>query len=399
VARDLRLFYLFRLLSTSYLFVPVSVAFALSRGLSLVEVMLLNTVYCAVVVVCEVPTGALADRLGRRGTMAAGALAMIAACVTYAFAETFVHFAIAEALAALSMTLCSGADSAYLFDLLNDHGRGDEYPRREGTASAWHQAGQALAFLAGGILGATNLALPYLVTAGVASLAFFVALFMREGRAGPQQVSLAPREYARHMRDSFRIVARRAPLLWAIAYSAIVFVLLRATVYAYQPYLKASGFSIAQTGMVFAAMYLAAAAVAHHFAQLRRLVSEPTLVWGLLGTLVVTFLILGNIAGPLALVVMGVQAVANGLYSPLVKLFLQREIAESHRRATVLSVESMVRRLAFGLFSPVVGSLMERQGPSAGLLLCGLIGVPAIVALAISARAMREPVLPAPARD
>ena len=144
MARDLRLFYLFRLLSTSYLFVPVSVAFALSRGLSLVEVMLLNTVYCTVVILTEVPTGAIADRLGRRFTMMAGALAMVAACITYATAQGFAGFAVAEGLAALSMTLCSGADSAYLFDLLNDHGRGDEYPRREGTASAWHQSGHAL---------------------------------------------------------------------------------------------------------------------------------------------------------------------------------------------------------------------------------------------------------------
>lgn len=390
MARDLRLFYLFRLLSTSYLFVPVSVAFALSRGLSLVEVMLLNTVYCTVVILTEVPTGAIADRLGRRFTMMAGALAMVAACITYATAQGFAGFAVAEGLAALSMTLCSGADSAYLFDLLNDHGRGDEYPRREGTASAWHQSGQALAFLAGGLLGATNLALPYLVTAGVASVAFLVALFMREGRSS-RHTSMAPADYARHMRDSVRFVAGRSPLLWAIAYSAVVFVLLRASVYAYQPYLKVSGFTIAQTGLVFAAMYLAAAAVAHHFDELRKAFSEPTLIWGLLGSLVVTFLILGSFSGPLALVVMGIQAVANGLYSPLVKLFMQREIRESRHRATVLSVESMVRRLAFGLFSPAVGGLMEKYGPSAGLTLCGLIGIPAMVALALAARSMREP--------
>src|SRR5262249_49553771 len=195
-------------------------------------------------------------------------------------------------------TLCSGADSAYLFDLLNDHGRGDEYPRREGTASAWHQAGQALAFLAGGLLGARNLVLPYVVTAGVASVAFFVALFMREDGA-PRQPAMAPREYVAHMRESIRLVAGRGALRWAIAYSAVAFVVLRATEYAYQPYLKASGFSIAETGMVYAAVYLVAAGVAHHFGALRRWFSEPTLVWGLLGTLIVTFLILGNIAGPL----------------------------------------------------------------------------------------------------
>jgi predicted MFS family arabinose efflux permease len=400
LARDLRLFYFFRLLSTSYLFVPVQVAFALSRGLSLVEVMLLNTVYCAVVIFTEVPTGALADRLGRRVTMMGGALAMVAACVTYAFADGFALFCVAEALAALSMTLCSGADSAYLFDLLNDHGRGEEYPRREGTASAWHQAGQALAFAAGGFLGATDLALPFFVTAGVASVAFFVALFMREDP--PRHGSLAPRDYALHVRESLR-AAQSPRLLWIIGYSAVVFVLLRATVYIYQPYLgKTIGFNFAQVGLVYAAVYLVAAAVAHHFDGLRRQISEGTLVWTLLGTLVVTFFLLGTLRGPLVLVVMGIQAAANGLYSPLVKLMLQRQIAESHRRATVLSVESMARRTAFGLFSPIAGGVMTAWGPGVGLLLCGVVGLVGLVALA-TRRAVESAapiaVAPEPSRD
>lgn len=394
MARDLRLFYFFRLLSTSYLFVPVSVAYALSRGLSLVEVMLLNTVYCTVVIFTEVPTGAIADRVGRRATMMAGALAMVAACTAYALAHGFAWFAVAEALAALSMTLCSGADSAYLFDLLNDHGRGDEYPRREGTASAWHQAGQALAFAAGGVLASGNLVLPYLVTAGVASVAFFVALSMGEryAPANPARPTISPREYAAHMRDAFRAVRRRGPLLWAIAYSAVVFVLLRATVYAYQPYLKESGFDVAQTGLIYAAVYLVAAAVAHNYDGLRRWLAEPTLVWMLLGTLVVTFLILGSIRGPWALAIMAVQAAANGLYSPLVKHLLQREIERSHQRATVLSVESMARRLAFGAFSPAVGGLMGASGAAAGLILCGAVGLAGMLALAATAPSRREPV-------
>lgn len=381
MARDLRLFYLFRLLSTSYLWVPISQAFAWSRGLSLVEYMLLNTVYCAVVILTEVPTGAIADRVGRRATMAGGALAMVAACLTFAVSAGFTGFAVATALAALSMTLCSGADSAYLFDLLHDYGRGHEYPRREGTASAWHQGGQALAFLCGGLLGAHNLVLPYLATAGVASLAFFIALFMREGGRPPPR-SLLPREYIAHTRDAFRLVASRRPLVWVIGYSSVVFVLLRATEHVYQPYLRASGWSVAETGVIYAGVYLVAAGVAHNFAALRRWLSESVLLWALLGTLIVTFLILGNIAGPLALVVMTIQNGANGLYSPLVKLLLQREIPDSQKRATVLSVESMMRRLAYGLFSPVIGFLMDRYGPGAGLTICGLFGLFGMVALA-----------------
>jgi MFS family permease len=383
VARDLRLFYLFRLLSTSYLYVPIAMPFALSRHLGLVEFMLLNTVYCLVVILTEVPTGAIADRLGRRATMMAGAVVMVAASLLYAAAHSFAVFAVAEGLAALSMTLCSGADSAYLFDLLNDHGQSDDYARLEGTASAWHQAGQALAFLAGGLLAMKSLALPYLVTAGVASVAFFVALGMREERPVRKPVSAAV--YLDDMRASLRAVATRRQLIWAIGYSVVVFALLRATIYIYQPYLAGQGYSYAETGVVFAAMYLIAAAVSHNFDPLRRWLAEPALLWGLLGTLIATLLILGGTRGPGALVAMGIQNAVNGLYSPLTKILLQREI-ESHRRATVLSVESMVRRAGFGLLSPALGAVMAAYNPRAGLTFCGIVGLVGFAVLAFTYR-------------
>ena len=123
MARDLRLFYLFRLLSTSYLYVPFAVYFYASRGIGMDRVWLLSFIYSLVVIVTEVPTGIVSDRLGRRRTMMAGAVVMVAACTTFYFGRSFGAFALASSLAALSMTLCSGADSAYLFDLLHDHGR------------------------------------------------------------------------------------------------------------------------------------------------------------------------------------------------------------------------------------------------------------------------------------
>jgi MFS family permease len=386
VARDLRLFYLFRLLSTSYLFVPVSVFYALSRGMSLVEIGILKAVYAGVVILTEVPTGALADRVGRRRAMMVGALAMAAACLVFSLGRGFELFALGEALAALSMTLCSGADSAYLFDLLNDNGRGEEYPRREGTASAWHLGGSTLAFAAGGLLGSVDLVLPYVVTAIVASVAFVVALCMREGRPAQRDV-LSARDTVQQMVASFRLVGSRQKLMWGIGYSAVVFALLRSTEYIYQPYLASAGFGIATTGLIFAAAYLIAATVAHRAHTLRGRFSEPTLLFGLLGTLVVTFLVMGRTTvGVVSLAVLLVQAAANGLYSPLVKPLLNREIDDSRRRATVLSVESMVRRGAFLLLSPVIGWLMQSSGPGAGLLLCGAVGLVGMGALALLRR-------------
>src|SRR5262245_62106458 len=98
-----------------------------SRGLDFDEILMLAAVYRIVVILVEIPTGALADRIGRRQSMMAGALALMASCLVAYFADSFAEFVVAEVLSAVSMSLCSGADSAYLYDMLLAAGRTGEY--------------------------------------------------------------------------------------------------------------------------------------------------------------------------------------------------------------------------------------------------------------------------------
>ena len=391
MARDLRLFYLFRLLSTSYLYVPVSVFFAIDRGLDFQQVMTLVAIGSVVIIAVDLPTGALADRIGRRRSMLAGALCLVAASLTFYVAHSFWVFAIAVSLAAASLALCSGADSAYLFDLLHENGRGEEYPRLEGTASAFHLTGNAVAFALGGALGHFfGLSLPYLVNAGVAMAALFVAFSMREGRAATPQPIDRARTYRADMYAAMRISFRQHGLRWAILYSSLIFLLLRGTEKIYQPYLESHGFNLLHIGFVFAGVYTVAAVVAHNVHALRGHVSEAALIWGLLSVLVVTFFLLGIVSGSVPLlIVLAFQAGVTGLYSPLIKPLLNREIADSSRRATVLSVESTVRRLAFASFALVLGWVIETKSPAAGLLLSGAVGIVAGAVLLFARREAR----------
>jgi hypothetical protein len=164
-----------------------------------------------------------------------------------------------------------------------------------------------------------------------------------------------------------------------------VFVLLRATVYLYQPYLKAQGFTPGGTGFCYAGIYFLAAFVAMRTPTLRRLFGDESLIWTLLAVLALSFVLLAEVRGPWVLVLLAVQAFANGLYSPLVKPLLNREIPDSRVRATVLSVESIVRRSAMGVFAPIAGW----YGAASAMYVCAAIGLGGLAILA--AVALRAP--------
>jgi fucose permease len=372
----LGLFYAFRLLATSYVYMPIFMLFQASRGLTFGESLALGGIFSGVVVLVEVPTGVFADRVGRRRSMQLGALAMVVSCAIAASATSFGQFAIAEALAALSIALCSGADSAYLYDFLRQRDRVHEYGRHESTASAFHLLGSAVAFAGSGFLAEIHLALPYLVTAGVAGTAAIIASLMPDDR---DLARAAPT--SKQVSSALGDVLRNSRLLWLVGYSAVVFVLVRATVYLYQPYLAARGLGLVEIGLLFASVYCVAAVVAYRTHALRKRAGDELLLWALLGVVAVSFLgLAGASAGPWLLALLGVQAIANGIYSPLTKPLINAEIADSRRRAAVLSVESMARRVALGLFAPLAG--LWGQGDV--MILCGAVGLGGFALLAFA---------------
>jgi MFS family permease len=383
IAKKLRLFYVFRLLATSYLYIPIFMLFQAARGLTFFERLALGGLFSAVVILVEVPTGVFADRIGRRRSMLLGALAMVASCLIAVRAHTFPAFAVAEALAALSIALCSGADSAYLFDFLREHDRTHEYGRRESAASAWHLMGSAIAFAGGGLLAEIDLALPYLVTAAVAAMAAVVACLLHDDRPATEPVPTPyrARSWGTQITSALAHVARNPRLAWIVGYSAVVFVLLRATVYLYQPYLEERGLGPVAIGLLFAGVYAIASFVAYRTYHLRQRVGDELLLWSLLAVLAVSFIgLAGAGRGPWMLALLVVQAVANGVSSPLTKPLLNAEISDSRQRAAVLSVESMARRAAMGVFAPLVGL----YGQADVMLLCGAVGILGFALLAVA---------------
>lgn len=371
IGRDLRLFHVYRCLSTSYLFLPVLVKFFQERGLDFTEIALLNSVYAITAIAFEVPTGALADRFGRCRAMLLGALLMAIGCVVDYHGHGFWTFALGEGLLALGMTLTSGADSAYLYDLLRSARREHEYRRHEGSATAAKLVGTAAALVAGGFLGRHAPALTYAVTAGVCGAAALVAFAMRE----PAFSRDTDEGFVPGMAHAARAVVAQSPLRFAVGFSVLVFTLLRMGIYLYPAYLDAAGLDVAWIGVTLAVLYLVGAFGAQRIEVIRRVLGEERLVWLLPLALAVSYGLLARWFVVWGIALLAVQSMVNGIFSPLSKELINREVEDSGQRATVLSVESMARRLAFGAFAPVAGVLIDGRGLAYGLLLCAGAGV------------------------
>jgi hypothetical protein len=319
--------------------------------------------------------------------MALGSLAMAGAFLVYYFAASFAAFVAAEGIFAFGMTLTSGPDSAYLYDLLKEHGAEATYSAREGTASSFKHLGMTIAFALGGFIGQRQVALPYLFAAAACVVAAGAASLLDEPPASRRLREQRFCGYVPHMSSALATALRGRRMRYAILYSSLIFILLRITLWLYQPYLAEAGLDVAQIGLVFAALCMVSALCSHRVEAIRARLPSGAIYWVLPAVLGGSYLVLGRWAATWGILLLVAQKAVDGVYSPLTKELLNREITDSGARATVLSVESMVRRMVFSLFAPAIGLLFDHFGRAAAFYLCAVVGGLGACALVVRARA------------
>jgi MFS family permease len=250
IGRNVPLFLAFRATTRALLFAPYIQHFMVGvRGLSDAQYGALQAISYPTVVCAEIPSGVLADRIGRKWILISGAAVNAAGCWIFASTHGFWPFAVGEVCFALGTAFISGADSALLYDSLAAVDRSHEYARVEGAAQAsW------LLVTAVGLVTADHLlvqdgnpVLAYWVTGALSIAGAIVALALIEPPVGRRETT---REITA---GAFRDVVRVPGIARLIVYSIGIFALLRAAIVMFfNPALEDMGVPVHWYGRVLA---------------------------------------------------------------------------------------------------------------------------------------------------
>ncbi len=173
----------------------VNTLFLLDAGLDIFQVMVVNAAFSLGQIIFEVPTGVLADTIGRRASVLIGMVSLFVSTLMYVAAWAYdwglVGFIAASVVLGFGWTCQTGAVDAWLVDALDYTG----YPGRKDRifARGGMVAGVSMLVgtLTGGFLGQANLGLPYIVRAVLIAVTFFVVLvFMRDVGFEPRPLKL-----------------------------------------------------------------------------------------------------------------------------------------------------------------------------------------------------------------
>ena len=110
-------FYLYRLFSSLAFVGPIFVLFLQDNGLSVTEIMVLQSIYSAVIMLFVIPSGIIADYIGRKKILIVNAVFVSLGWAIFALSSDFFGFLIAEITVALASAMWMASGSAFLLSV------------------------------------------------------------------------------------------------------------------------------------------------------------------------------------------------------------------------------------------------------------------------------------------
>jgi MFS family permease len=373
----------------------VNTLFLLHAGLDIAQVFVANAAFTAGMVVFEIPTGVVADTLGRRTSFLLSMSVLLVSTLAYVVVGTerlgLGAFVAASVALGLGFTFYSGATEAWLVDALRASGYEGALDRIFARGQLVTGAAMLIGTVSGGVLGSIDLALPFLARAALLVPVLVIAsALMHDVGFTPRPLSRATfgRELSAVARASTSYGWRHPDVRLLVLISFFQTGFFIWGWYAWQPYfleLLGREDEIWVTGIISGAIALSMMAGNGLVGPLGRLTNHRTPL--LLGaSLVQTGAAIGvGLAGGFwpAVALLVVFGVAVGVMSPVKQSFLHASIP-TEQRATLVSFDSLVGNLGSVGGQVGLGYVARERGVGDGYVLGGLgtlVAVPLVLLL------------------
>jgi len=333
---------------------PILVLYMQENGLTLQEIMVLQSIFAFSIVVLEVPTGYISDRFGTKVTIVLAYLIMAISHILYILSNTFLDFLVAEIFFALSFALISGSLEAFVYNTLLSINKEDEYKKILGNMHFYSYIFGALGAITGGFLAQYGLRFTFIVNIINLSLTPLVALLLVEPLKNSK---IRGKESIKEVLEvAKKTFFNGSVLKYIVLFSAVIYMFNQSVFWFYQPYLKLSGVDLVYFGIIFASFQVVAAfssKVAHKIEKRLGLLYSFILI-----TLLVSgsLILMGSFVYTFSFLFIYMQQFTRAFKKIIISDAINKKI-DSKYRATILSLESFVSKLFISIVMPIIGYL------------------------------------------
>lgn len=340
--------------------------------ISLFQVMLLQSWFSLWFFILEVPTGLIADRIGRKWAMTFGAIIVALSCILYGSVNSLPFFFLSEFFFAVGISLISGADEAFIYDALKEQNKAHEAKKYFGRINSIQLIGIFVSGIIGSFIAANlGLNITFILSAIPVGIAAIIAYTFKEPKI--KKDSLKKERVFTALKSGFVFVLSHKMLRLLVIDYVIVATVAYFVIWLYQPVLQNIGIGIAYFGIFQGILTLSQIAISNNFSFLEKISggAKPYLKFSLLAT-ALSFLLVALLPNPVTIIIFVLFAGGLGLTRGTLLASYMHNFIPSENRALVISSISTFIRLSIAVFNPIVG-LIATHNLQLTLFLLGIV--------------------------
>lgn len=345
------------------------ILFFIQNGLSLLQIGLLESIFHGTSLLCEIPSGMLADRFSYKTNLYLARLSSIGSSILILFGQgNFWIYAIAMMVNAWSYNFDSGTSTAFLFDSAVEAGQKDRYLQISSFLSGVAEVTRTLGTVVAGFFIHGALAWTYYIAIGLSLLSILLIFLMKEPESkSDERNHLTLKRILEVVKQEWQ----DKPVLfyWMLTYQLVGTIMCMFYFYYQQKISDLTSWQVSLIMLIGSGFNLLAVYLASQIGKKW----NSNQVFPILVALTGLALFLVGVKTPFAY--LSVYLLTNALYAvyqPIYYNDLQAYLPSSVR-ATMLSINSMMFSLSMIVIFPLTGWFIDSCGFVAVFLVLGLI--------------------------
>ena len=345
------------------------ILFFIQNGLSLLQIGLLESIFHGTSLLCEIPSGMLADRFSYKTNLYLARLASIGSSILILFGQgNFWIYAISMMVSAWSYNFDSGTSTAFLYDSAVEAGQKDRYLQISSFLSGVAEVTRTLGTVVAGFFIHGALAWTYLIAIGLSFLSIILIYLMKEPESkSGERNHLTLKRILVVVKQEWQ----EKPVLfyWMFTYQLVGTIMCMFYFYYQQKISDLASWQVSLIMLIGSGFNLLAVYLASQIGKKW----NSNQVFPVLVALTGLALFFVGFKTPFAY--LSVYLLTNALYAVYQPIYYNelQSYLPSSVRATMLSINSMMFSLSMIVIFPLTGWLIDTSGFVAVFLVLGLI--------------------------
>ena len=337
---------------------PIATIFRQSRGLSIYEIFIIESIFMVLMICLEIPWGYFADRFGYKKTLVFSYLLFFISKIVFYSAHSFRMFLLEAFISALSFSGISGCDSALIYS-----SAGEKHSEK---AFSYYNASTAAGFFIASVMSSflikISLDITALVTIIPYFLAFLLSFFLIDVEYKKEHISIME-----SIKNAFK---SKEIFIFVISMAIVSETTHSICVFLNQPKYFESGISLKYFGFLTAFMQIICIISAKSYKLSKRFGSDKVIKF-LFIVITISSIALGLTKNPfIVIILIAVTEGAFALCQPL-SSDIQNKSIKTNDRATLLSTYAMAGDIIASIINLSIGKIANIS-INLGFIACGI---------------------------